>query len=230
MLLSSMRFRFPCEHLLTLVALLFGLAVVPAARADHRDRFRDPLADQIEVVVIDREVVAIDAEGGGDRSAELSLREEVGFHAARGIVGVALTSERALFFSANRGWLSLRWLPSERVPERVLLGERVALLATSKRVIGFNAESGIAVDEPLGRNEPVHDLVIGANAGAALTSRRLLGLSLGSARFIEEKIGVSEAVESLDAGANIITATTPRRLLIFRASGATWEERPRRLR
>jgi hypothetical protein len=213
-----------------LTALLLALALLPSARADRRDGFRDPLSDQIEVVVVDREVVAIDAEGSGDRSAELSLRESVGFHAARGIVGAALTSERALFFSANRGWLSLRWLPGEQVPERVLLGERVALLATSKRVIGFNAESGIAVDESIGRSESVHDLAVGANAGAALTSRRLLGLSLGSSRFIEEKIGVNEPVESLDAGANIITAKTPRRLLIFRATGASWEERPRRLR
>ena len=116
------------------------------------------------------------------------------------------------------------------VAELARSGERVALLATSMRVIGFNAESGIAIEERVSAREPVLDLAVGANAGAALTSRRLLGLSLNASRLIEEKISLNEPVESLDAGANIITATTPRRLLIFRATGSSWEERPRRLR
>ncbi len=212
-----------------------ALAALAAAwlwlpRAAGADFTRDPLSDQIDVVVVDREVLAIDARGSAERSIGLHLREQVGFHGAGGIVGVALTSERVLFFAANRGWLELRWESGEVPPDSVLLGERVALLATSKRVIGFNAESGLAVDERVGRREPVLDLAIGANTAAVLTSRRLLGLSLSAARFIEEKLGVNEAVESMQAGANIITVTTARRVLIFRSTGGNWEERQRRLR
>lgn len=218
--------------------LLAALALVSCAvlvsepgSADHRDFFsRDPLSDQIDVVVVDREILAIDARGGAERSIELGLREEVGFRAARGLVAVALTSERALLFAANRGWLELRWGKGEIPPDAVLLGERVALFASSHRVVGFNAESGIAVEERVTQREPVLDLAVGANAGAALTSRRLLGLSLTASRFVEEKIGLSEPVESLQAGANIVTATTSRRILILRATGGNWEERPRRLR
>lgn len=212
------------------VCALLALALQAPARADRDFFSRDPLSDQIDIVVIDREVIAIDARGGAERSIELHLREEVGFRGARGIVAAALTSERVLLFAANRGWLELRWQNGELAPERVLLGERVALLATSMRVIGFNAETGIAIEERVSPREPVLDLAIGANAGAALTSRRLLGLSLNASRLIEEKVSLNEPVESLDAGANIITATTPRRLLIFRATGSSWEERPRRLR
>jgi hypothetical protein len=191
---------------------------------------RDPLSDQIEVVVVDRDVLAIDARGSAERSIRLNLHEQVGFRAARGIVGAALTDQRVLFFAANRGWLELRWQAGEIPPERVLLGERVALLATSKRIIGFNAESGVAIDERVTPQEPVIDLAIGANTGAAQTSRRLLGLSLTAGSFVEEKIGVNEPVESFEAGANIITVTTPRRILIFRSTGASWEERSRRIR
>lgn len=216
------------SRLLPLLAAcaLFALA----ARADRDSFARDPLSDQIDVIVVDREVIAIDARGGAERSIDLHLREEVGFRAASGIVGAALTSERVLLFAANRGWLEMRWQNGEHPPDRVLLGERVALLATSRRVIGFNAESGIAIEERVSKREPVLDLAVGANAGVALTTRRLLGLSLAASNFVEEKVGLNEPVESLDAGANIITATTPLRLLIFRATGANWEERQRRLR
>ena len=53
-----------------------------------------PLADVLEILVVDRDLLAIDAAGGGQTVARLRLHETVLWKGARGKVGVIITDQR----------------------------------------------------------------------------------------------------------------------------------------
>lgn len=190
-----------------------------------------PLADVLEVLVLDRQLVAVDARGGGQRELPLRLEERVLWTGARGRVGVALTDQRVLAVSAgSAAWQQANRQREEQLPSDALLGDRVALIVTSQRVLGFDGESGNLVESRLGVRERVLALRAGENVAVAVTDRRALGLSPMVGGFFEAKLRLAERFESLTAAANLATVTTDRRVLIFRAPSGSWEERLRTLR
>jgi hypothetical protein len=206
-------------------ALIFAcLALAGTAAAQLADE--RVVADDLELVVLKREILSIDARGGGQLAADLEIKEQVVFTRVRGRVGIALTDRRALAVATTSGsWAEKRWRRGERVPENPLLGARVALLTTRLRVIGFDGGSGNLVESTLGPNESLVDAVVGDNLAVAVTDRRVLGLSPFRGGFFEAKLQLNERYEGTDAVANTATVRTSRRLLIFRAPTGTWEER-----
>jgi hypothetical protein len=185
-----------------------------------------PLEDVLELVVLERELLAIDARGGGQTRLRLRLEERLLWTGSRGKVGVALTDQRALAVATgSAAWQELGWRRRERPPQGALLGDRVALLATGERAIGFDGESGNLVTVELGPGELVLDARAGANAAVLVTDRRALGLSPSRGGFFAAKLGAQEQLASVTAGANLATVTTDRRLLIFRSPTGSWEER-----
>ena len=85
-----------------------------------------PLADLLEVLVLDRQLVAIDARGGGQKATPLRLDERVSWTGARGKVGVALTDQRILAVAVG----SATWQEADRrlaatLLSEALLGDRV---------------------------------------------------------------------------------------------------------
>jgi hypothetical protein len=218
------------RRLLLATSLVAALAGAAATAAD-RDDDAEVLADDLEIAVLQRELLSIDARGGGQRSTPLELGERVLWTGTRGRVGVVLTDRRVLAVGTqSAAWQATRYRRTEDQPDGALLGGRVALVATSTRVIGFDGGSGNLVERVLGPGERLIGSAIGQNVAVAVTERRALGLSPFTGGFFVADIALGEKFEEVRAVANSATVVTSRRLLIFRAPSGTWEERALALR
>lgn len=209
--------------------LVLGLTLVLSAAAPMPRAAAQgdvPLADVLQIVVRDKELIAFDAEGGGQTTQSLQLGEQVLWWGSRGRVGVVITGRRILAVATgSAAWQEERLKRVEAPPARALLGERVALILTEKRALGFDGGSGNLVESSLGPRERVVRTAVGSNAAVVVTGRRVLGLSPFRGGFFEASLRISEDIESVDALANLVTVTTSNRLLVFRAPTGTWEER-----
>jgi hypothetical protein len=216
-----------------LATWLLALSLVAAAdgRAQPVAPDEVPLADLLEILLLDRELIAIDARGGGQLVERLQLDETVLWLGSHGQVGVAVTTRRVLAAATgSAAWQEASYQQNERPPHAPLLGDRVALAVTNRRALGFDGGSGNLVEYRLGPNERALTSRAGENVGVIVTDRSALGLSPLAGGFFRAKLGVAERIESLSTGANVATLTTDRRVLIFRATTGTWEERARNLR
>ena len=190
-----------------------------------------PLTDVLEVLVVDRDVLAIDAAGGGQTVARLRLDETVLWKAARGKVGIALTNQRILAAATHSSaWQVMNYRLNEVPPNEALLGDRVALAITSQRVVGFDGGSANLIEYSLGSKERVLAVRTGENVGVVVTDRQALGLSPFVGGFFNTPIGLTERIETVTADSNLATLISKKRLLIFRATSGSWEERERDLR
>jgi len=190
-----------------------------------------PLADVLEILVVDRELLAIDAASGGQTVARLRLGETVHWKAARGKIGVIITDQRVLAVATrSASWQNTDYHRTELRPESALLGERVALAVTSERVLGFDGESGNLVEYRLNPREKILMARVGDNVGVVVTDRQALGLSPFLGGFFAVPIGLNDRIEAVSAESNLVTLTGDRRILIFRATTGTWEERARDVR
>jgi hypothetical protein len=208
--------------LAALAALALALGAPPGAHA----REESPLAPQLDVVVLPREVVAIDAEGGGSLGERLEIGERVLYAKQRGRVGVVVTDRRLLAVTVrSASWQEARYRNGESPPADVALGDRVALVVTPVRAIGFDGKSGNLVEATLGPQESLLDSVVGQNVAVAVTDRRALGVSAARGGFFELRLRRGERPEQLAALADTVTLQTGRRLLVFRGPTGSWEER-----
>ena len=75
------------------MGLLLVLVIAWPVSAQIDEPFRDevPLADLLEIVILERQLLAVDATGG-DAATELHLGERVHWKGTRGRVGVVLTA------------------------------------------------------------------------------------------------------------------------------------------
>lgn len=210
----------------TLLALVALLAAPAGAQ-----RGEVPLADVLQIVVLEREVLAIDAESGGSRSEDLEISERVLWYGARGRVGVVLTDRRMLAVATrSAAWQEARWRRTERPPDRALLGDRVAVLASSLRAVGFDGGSGNLVERTLGPGETVLRSEVSENVGVVVTARRAMGVTPFVGGFFEVDLHVSERLQGVEATGNLATVRTSRRLLTFSALSGAWAERSLDLR
>jgi hypothetical protein len=203
---------------------LVCLGLVLAGTADaSEDALLAPLLD---VIVLEREILAIDAEGGGETRERLEIGENVLFAKQRGKVGVAVTDRRILAVATRSGsWQEARYRRGETPPLDASLGDRVALLLTAQRAIGFDGGSGNLIEASIGPQEVATRTAVGQNVAVVVTNRRALGLSSERGGFFDTRLRVGEPVESISALAKTVTLQTDRRLLIFRGPSGSWEER-----
>jgi hypothetical protein len=207
--------------------MMLALEAAPAG-ATQGAPLRDdtPLADLLEVIVAGRELLAVDAHGGGQTAIRLRIDEKVLWTGSRGEVGVALTDQRVLAVAVQSGaWQQASYQRTEVPPKDALLGDRVAVVVTSNRVLGFNGGSRNLVEYALGTQELVLAVRAGENVAVVVTDRRALGLSPVSGGFFQAKLHLHERIEKVTARANLATVTTNRRILIFRGPTGSWEER-----
>ncbi len=190
-----------------------------------------PLADILEILELDRQLLAVDARTGGELAISLRLGERVLWKTSRGLLGMVLTDQRVLAAAVASGsWQEADLQLGELVPGHAKLGDRVGLLLTSRRVIGFNGESRNLLESSLGLRERVLATAVGRNVAIVVTDRRALGLSPTVGGFFDTPVQLGETVERIEAESNLATVTTARRLLIFRTPTGTWEIRLRDLR
>ena len=218
------------ERRLKVASLLLVLAAFSAPARAQSVPGEVPLADVLDILVVDRDLLAIDAAGGGQTVARLRLDETVLWKGARGKVGVIITDQRILAVATQSGsWQEIDYGRTEQRPESALLGERVALAITSERVLGFNGGSGNLAEYRLGPREQVVVARVGQNVGVVVTDRKALGLSPFRGGFFAIPLALGDQIESVTAESNLATLTGRRRILIFRATTGTWEERKRDL-
>jgi hypothetical protein len=201
------------------LVLLASLATLPAFA-------QSPLSPLLEVQVLGRELLAIDSEGGGQRSERLERGETVLYTRSQGRIGVVVTDRRLLAVATRSGaWQVARYRREEPPPIDVELGDRVALALMPSRAVGFDGRSRNLVEAPLGPREVVLETAVGQNVAVVITDRRALGLSAFRGGFFEAKVRLGEQILSVTAFANHATLNTSERLLVFRGEDATWEER-----
>lgn len=207
-------------------ALLVAGLAVPA-----RGREASPLEPLLEVQILGRELLAIDAEGGGQRTVRLERDERVLYTRSQGRVGVVVTDRRLLAVATRSGaWQETRYRNGELPPTDVELGDRVALALLTQRALGFDGGSRNLIESTLGPREVVVDTAVGQNVVVVATDRRALGLSSDRGGFFEVRLRSGEIVESIDAFARHATVSTSQRLLTFRGETASWEELRKSLR
>ncbi len=185
-----------------------------------------PLSQLLEVLVVDREILAFDARSGGQIRKDLRLDERVLWHGTQGEVGVVLTDQRILAINVgSQAWRVVKLQLGEVVPQKALLGDRVVLVVTGRRVIGFGGQPFSLSVKPLGIKEVILAQRVGENVAVVVTNRRAMGLSPHLAGFAEIDLWIRETIESVNAAANLATLRSDRRVLIFRASTRSWEAR-----
>ena len=213
-----------------LLAIGLAAAAAVAARAQGVSQDEVPLSELLEVLLVDRDLVAISARRGGQISERLQLDESVLWMGARGKVGVAVTTRRILGVSTGSGsWQETSYLRGERPPLAPTLGDRVALVHTDRRALGVDGGSGNLVEYRLGPRERLLASQVGTNVAVFATERSALGLSAHKGGFFPVPLSSAERIQSITTAANLATLTTNRRVLIFRAPTGTWEERIRDL-
>ncbi len=185
-----------------------------------------PLADVLEIVVLERQILAIDAEGGGQVEERLELNERVLWTASKGTVGVALTDRRVLAVGTRSGaWQQARYRRVETRPTGALLGDRLALVTTDRRLLGFNGVTGNLIERDIAPREFVVDRGVEGDVSVVVTNRHAFGLAAFVGGWFPIRLGIQERFQSLKVRSGVATVTTDRRLLIFRGNSGSWEER-----
>ncbi len=188
--------------------------------------------DRLDVITIEqdgRDLYAFSSVTGSRGRLRLDREEVVLFNESRGRVGIVLTSHRAIGVTTNGSFSEVRYRIAERAPERALVAQRIALVATGLRALGFVGPSGIWVEEALTPEESIEALRAGAAVGIVITNRRALGLAPEVGRFASMPFQLREKLESVDAEDTLAKLRTDRRLLVFSGPGAVWTFRNRNL-
>ncbi len=203
--------------------LLLLLLAAPALPAPPGET---PIEDVLQIVALDRELIAIDGASGHELSLRLEIGERLIGRHTRGRVGVVVTDRRILAVGVGSGsWQRERLRHGEALLEPPLLGDRVALVLTTRRALGFDGGSRNLVEKDLGPREKPRLRAVGANVAILATGRRALGLSPFRGGFFEIGLRLNEALEGAEAGGNLATLTTSQRLLTFKAASGHWSER-----
>jgi len=210
-----------------LAATLTVLALM-VSQAQAQGRFDDEveLEDILQVVVLPRQLLAINAREGGQTEVSLTIGEQLLWELAKGQIAVAVTDQRILAVStASAAWQERRIRRTEKPPGGAVVGARIALLATRTRAIGFEGSTGNFLESELATREVVVRSEVGEKVGVIITNRRALGVSTAKGGFFEVKLRPGEGVQSVRALADLVTIAMPQRILIFRGPSGSWEER-----
>ena len=208
--------------------LLFavGIAFLPAqAQRTRFGRDQVPLGDLIEIAVLDDELVAFDAEGGGTSIVRKRLGERILWVATRGLLGVVITDERVLAIATRGSWQEVDYERNESPPAGAHLGDRVALVMMRQRALGFLGSVNRFVESRFGPQEDLRALRVGANVAVVVTDREALGLSPDAGGFFPIRLHLKEQIEDVVARSNLATVNTNRRILVFRSPTGTWADK-----
>lgn len=207
----------------------FALALLASGPAASQGRRSLPVLDELEIVRLERDVLALGARGG-DARFRLELGEFILSESARGITAAVVTNRRLMVVRSGAGvWQEIRLLQVERPETQVLVDERVAVAFTPRRVIGFSGETGSVAEYRIGPNETLMTVRAAEGIVVALTDRNALGFSARRGGFFATSLQLRERIETVDLRAELATVRTDRRLLVFRGLGGVWGDRRREL-
>lgn len=184
-----------------------------------------PLEDQLEIVELEREILAFDPWTGAALAVGLGRDEVVRWRGVRGRVGLVVTDRRLLATVPGAArWTERELRVSEALPQRVLLGDRVALVVTDRRVLAFEGVSGTWNEIDLRPREGVLEAGVGTNVAVAATRFRVFGVAALRGGPFEHELDVHDELVGLSVHAGFATVTTRKVLLTFRTPDANWSE------
>jgi hypothetical protein len=207
--------------------LLAGLLGVPAAGSALEDEGLQ-LEDRLDLLTLDRRLLAVSAESG--RVLEVSLRpsERVLALESRGVIGVAATKYRLLgVTSESANWQEIRLRVGETAPEQLHVSERLALVALENRLLALPRETGIWSELELFPGEVPVRLAVESGVGLCVTGRRAIAVSDKGGGFVSTRLTPRETIEQVSLGTRSVTLQTRFRLLIFRSGSTRWVEQRR---
>ncbi len=164
------------------IALLLLLLPGPAAGQPPQVE----IEDQIDVLRVDRRLLAINAQTGQILEEKLELTESPVALESRGVVGVVSTNRRLLGVTTESGsWQEVRLRLKETAPQHFHLGDRMVLVPFEQRVVAFTRGAGIWSELELRPRERPGDLSVDTNVGFFVTHLRAVAISEAGGGFVE---------------------------------------------
>ena len=201
-----------------------ALVLAPVAPAQGDGGVR--LEDRIDLIELDRRILAVNgAPGGPVTPVELELEERVLGLESQGLLGVATTTQRLLGYSSRSPVpAELRYRVSERPagPSGLWVRDRVALAVFKARLVAFGADTGAWLELALSPEEHPIEVFAEENLAGITTSRRAIAFSPDTGRFVEVGLSPREEIEQVSVQDASVSLVTPRRLLVFRAGDNVW--------
>jgi len=198
-------------------------AVLAAGSARAQAPFRPE--DRVDLVEVDRHLIAVVGVGFAAVETDLEIGEYVIAMDAQGLVGVIATNFRLLAISSRATYFAeLRYRIAEKPvdPNGLHVGTRVALVELHTRAVGFAPELGRWIEVGLGPNEYPRSFEVEENMGLVVTPRRAIGFSARSSGFVVTLLSPQEVVERASFGDASITLVLPHKILIFRLGDKIW--------
>jgi hypothetical protein len=188
----------------------------------------EPVQDDVQLVQVGQQLLAVSGTGGATATERLRVRERLLRLESRGLVGVALTSDRLLAVRSGSGtWSELPLRVEERAlpPGRydILVDDRAILIVLGNRLVGFAASGGGWRELDLTPAERVRWRILDESVAAVLTTRRAIGFS-SLAGFATVTLDVAERAPEISTQDRSVTLVTKRRVLVFTAGSGRWRE------
>lgn len=209
-----------------LVTLSFCAVVLPDLGQAQGDLGVE-IEDRLDVLRVDRRLLAISADSGGILEVKLRPEETLQLLESQGVVGVAATNERLLGVTTrSSGWQEIRLRIRERkIPiERAYLGDRLALVPLERRLLALTRGSRSWTELELSQGEAPARVEVSSGVGVCLTERRAIGVSAEGGGFAEVMLTPREKVESVSLKDQSATIRTLYRVLVFRTAEVGWTE------
>ena len=156
------------------------------------------IEDRIDVLRVDRRILAVRAESGGVLEEKLRVDESLRILESDGVIGVAVTDERLLGVTTQSGsWQEIRLRKGESVPEEIHLAERLALVLLERRLLALTRGAGIWSELELFSGELPARIELDSGVGVCLTGRRAIAISSEGTGFVEVRLTPREEVEAV---------------------------------
>ncbi len=183
------------------------------------------IEDQIDVLRVDRRLLAINAQTGRILEERLELSESPVALESQGVVGVVSTNRRLLGVTTESGgWQEVRLRLKEAAPQRFHLGDRMVLVPFEQRVVAFTRGAGTWSELELRPREKPGDLAVDTNVGFFVTHLRAVAISEVGGGFGEVLLTPKEKIDWVSVQQNLVTVQTTYRVLSFRTGAKRWVE------
>jgi hypothetical protein len=202
-----------------------GILLTPTARAPAQADPGVEIEDRIDVVQVDRRILAVSAERGKVLEVGLRLAERVVASRSQGLIGVVTTNQRLLGATNRSGsWQAVELRRSETGEEPIHVSDRLALVPMPTRLMGLAGGTGIWAELELQPGENPIRVHVESRVGLCLTPRRAIALSAGGGGFVQRLLTPKETIESMSLKESSITLTTPYRVLLYQDGSDRWTE------
>jgi hypothetical protein len=203
---------------------LSTLAGLPAPAFGQSDEGVE-IEDRLDVLRVDRRLIAVSGDDGRILEEKLRPDERVVSLESQGVVGVAATEHRLLGVTTrSSSWQEIQLRVHEKAPGRLHLGDRIVVVPLERRLLALTRGAGIWTELDLLAGEVPVRVEVEAEVAVCVTGRRAIGLSAQGGGFVEVPLTPREEVESISLEARSVTLRTLYRVLVFRAGAVRWAE------